>query len=993
MKRISKTSLLMVFFTLWFSVTTLVWGCSPAILQRSGNTYQAIIAQILHLIMLSGIDVLIMLLGHNIIKQDHELNVGEIFAKITKYWLLLIITSVFATLVVLFFNHFKINELYSALFPILHDEVPIVTGLLISLFFLPIWVSLKPLYQTFLMYLGLGILWLPFIFGIDMFAFNNQQNPLLFTLLFYLGSGITNHKTKGSHLRSILICWLVAFMLVSLMPYISYMNHSDLSVADRFTNIANPLIVLATYYFIHSIGQKNEYVPDTVIQTIFISLILINVPAVNSLLTEVAVDTVGHSFVKLVLISSAFSLGLLAISYIFAMVIKHIAEHYKTIKNINGIFIGLKQLEDIPLWLAKVKKKLILQIQQKKEFIIVALVSYVLSVFSILLMNIEWVSHVLPANYNIVMFTMFRRQPLVILNAVIIFSLTMWLWAALRRYYVALITSTCLISIWTIANRLKILARNEPIMPSELKMVKVWGSLISMAGWQILLIAAVSLLVALSVAIFLEVKYKTRGLGRKDTLCWLLVLPLILISSLWWNTGDTIPNTFMRGADNDPQFFNQLYGVQSNGPLVQFLNNIDVDVMKKPTGYSKETMIKIRNKYMSNAVQINKTRNNKLNDQTIIFNLSESFADPRRVPGVSIKKNPISNIDEIKDNSTSGLMISSGYGGGTANMEYMTLTGFAMSNFLPTLATPYTQLVNTLPHDPTILGSFPYSAAIHPYFGSFYSRNSVFKKFGFNKFYTLDSKKDKIRHKEKIEKSPYMSDKTSYANVLDQINRAHSGQFIQLSTMQNHLPYSEDYYRHDSSFVLKVNSDTKKDSLEDYVQGIHYSDMAVKGFIEQINKIQKPITIVFYGDHLPGSIYGNSLEKNGLLLHETDYFVYSNEYAREHGALQKLSKDTNYVDPNDFIAMVAEQTNSKVNWYQAMLTDVYHKLPAFAVNTGQHTKVPGNSGRTQFINNEGKFTNPKKWNKQQKQLWHDYQLVQYDVTAGKQYLVRDGQLK
>ena len=38
-------------------------------------------------------------------------------------------------------------------------------------------------------------------------------------------------------------------------------------------------------------------------------------------------------------------------------------------------------------------------------------------------------------------------------------------------------------------------------------------------------------------------------------------------------------------------------------------------------------------------------------------------------------------------------MISSGLGGGTANMEYMTLTGLPVSNFSPTIATPYTQVV------------------------------------------------------------------------------------------------------------------------------------------------------------------------------------------------------------------------------------------------------------------------------------------------------------
>lgn len=447
----------------------------------------------------------------------------------------------------------------------------------------------------------------------------------------------------------------------------------------------------------------------------------------------------------------------------------------------------------------------------------------------------------------------------------------------------------------------------------------------------------------------------------------------------------------MRGFGDDPDFFNQLYGAQSNGAIVQFLNNIDVKVMDQPKGYSRSTMIQIKRRYSNHAKKINQYRSNRLDQQTIIFNLSESFSNPARVPGIRLKKNPVYKIDQIKEKNTGGLMISSGYGGGTANMEYMTLTGFGLSVFSATLTTPYTQLVGSLRYNPSIIGSFKYSVAVHPYLKAFYSRDTVYKKFGINRFYALGSQY-KIRHRHKIGKNPYLSDQTAYENVLDQINRRNQGQFIQLTTMQNHMPFDQNFYEKEHDFVDKTSKGTRTNSLQDYSAGIHYTDTAVDKFLKKIDKIERPITIVFYGDHLPGNIYGNSMDRDGLKLHETDYFIYSNKYAREHGATQKLTSHTQIVDPNDFIALVAEQTNSKVNWYQAMLTDVVHQLPAFALNTGQHTKVDDN-GRTQFVNEQGKFVSQKHWTKKQKQLWHDYKLVQYDVTAGKQYLVRDGQLK
>lgn len=73
--------------------------------------------------------------------------------------------------------------------------------------------------------------------------------------------------------------------------------------------------------------------------------------------------------------------------------------------------------------------------------------------------------------------------------------------------------------------------------------------------------------------------------------------------------------------------------------------------------------------------------------------LSETFSDPTRVPGVSFTLDPIPNIRNVKNTTTSGLMLSPGYGGGTANIEYQALTGLNLANFNDSLIVPYQQLV------------------------------------------------------------------------------------------------------------------------------------------------------------------------------------------------------------------------------------------------------------------------------------------------------------
>ena len=160
-----------------------------------------------------------------------------------------------------------------------------------------------------------------------------------------------------------------------------------------------------------------------------------------------------------------------------------------------------------------------------------------------------------------------------------------------------------------------------------------------------------------------------------------------------------------------------------------------------------------------------------------------------------------------------------------------------------------------------------------------------------------------------------------------------------------------------------------------YIKGTQYTDQAVKKFIGQIDKIKKPITIVFYGDHYPSILSQNYASRYPVQMHSTRYFIYSNKYAREHGAKSKLTHKTNYVNTSDFTAMMLEQTNSKVTPYQALLTEVHKKLPAITINFN------GDQG-FQLVDQKGHFVDPKKLTSEQQAILKDYEMVQYDMTAG-----------
>lgn len=168
--------------------------------------------------------------------------------------------------------------------------------------------------------------------------------------------------------------------------------------------------------------------------------------------------------------------------------------------------------------------------------------------------------------------------------------------------------------------------------------------------------------------------------------------------------------------------------------------------------------------------------------------------------------------------------------------------------------------------------------------------------------------------------------------------------------------------------------------MKTYLQGLNYTDQATQKFIEEIDKIEKPITIVWYGDHLPGIYKEQDLAKYPLLYRETDYFVYNNKYAQQQRKLPNYS----LVSPYMFSSLALEQANIKVTPFYALLTAVTNNLPATTIDPNSGSQNVQN-GKKVFASDQNKTTEEKDLTKEQKELLHDYELIQYDLVAGKQY--------
>ena len=599
-------------------------------------------------------------------------------------------------------------------------------------------------------------------------------------------------------------------------------------------------------------------------------------------------------------------------------------------------------------------------------------------------------------------------------NFVAVLNLILWgvlyviLLMLTNRFWVATPIFLAVTFIVAVIEHFKVSIRYEAILPSDLNFLKAdAGNLMSFmpsgAQWTILIaVAAFAAFVALFVFLNrLDARHGRlfRGSDKQSrSVNAIARLLLILLPGLFFalysmqvSTVGSWAKTFATVMGDKPSMWDSVYDAQRNGPLVAFTRQLNPKVMIKPENYSEETMKEVAARYTKEAKKINADRSANMTDSTVIYVLSESFSDPSRVPGLKVNKDSMPKIREIKQNTTSGLMLSSGYGGGTANLEYMGLSGLSMANFDSSLTSPYQQLVPSEHWTPTInqmWGASKNSIGLHPYESSMYSRATNYKKFGFSHFYTLTGP-DVISHQDKIDDSPYVSDEATYQSTLEEVRKTKSNQFLQVITMQNHMPY-HDWYKHNdfkaSSTTGKPLKDDEKESIETYQKGASLTDGATAGFLSELDKLDKPVTVVFYGDHLPG-IYSSASadDDNSLALHQTDYFIWSNKASGTQG--NKID-NAEYSSPNFFVAQAAEHMDAKVSPYLAFLTEMHSKISAMeppVVNNIQGwDRIP--EGQNIYLNSKGEPMAEDDFDAETKQLLADYRLIQYDITTGKNYL-------
>ncbi len=542
--------------------------------------------------------------------------------------------------------------------------------------------------------------------------------------------------------------------------------------------------------------------------------------------------------------------------------------------------------------------------------------------------------------------------------------------------------TTALVALVTLgfgyANRVKLKLRLEPIYPSDLWMAREVDFLAAMVGYRVLAygVAVGIVLLGLGLAgghvagkLFPRIRLRDQPRLAVGVILVRLCLVGLLVPTFVYLSDFNAPSNSARRAYEALgatwRHWDQRANYRANGVVGGFLYNTDVPGMDPPKGYSREVMQRLAKRYAEVAARTNRRRDSDaLSEVNLVMVLSETFTDPLRLSSVQVAEDPIPYTRSLIRRTTSGSMLASKFGGGTANMEFSALTGMTLGLFQPQLTTPYQMLVPEYSEFPSFVryveSEGQRSVAIHPYLPSLYRRSEVYPILGFDQAVFAAQ----MRHQDTIEDNEFISDEAAFQEVNDHIASSSGPLFVNLVTMQNHFPMAGNYA--DPIPVTGLRDAKAAADAKHYVRGLRYTDEALQKFIQSLHRSEERTVVLFYGDHLPAFWPSEVRRANGpRVVRETPFFVYANFGEQRARRLPTTS-------PMYFGNLLLSRAGAPVTPFHAMLGKVRRLLPAVEPPI--------------LIDHTNRRVAPAELSSRARRMLHDLRLVQYDLSVGEGYV-------
>ncbi|MCD8083061.1 MAG: LTA synthase family protein [Clostridiales bacterium] len=356
------------------------------------------------------------------------------------------------------------------------------------------------------------------------------------------------------------------------------------------------------------------------------------------------------------------------------------------------------------------------------------------------------------------------------------------------------------------------------------------------------------------------------------------------------------------------------------GYLLSFLSFIRMGRITKPDGYSPNAVQQILEHDAQNTA--------KKHTPNIIVIMDEAFADLPDIYGFLTTEDVLPNIHAMSENTVHGSLLTSVYGGGTANTEYEFLTGNSL-HYFPVGCSPYVQYVSSSQQSLAWrLEHLGYeSAAYHPYLAISYRREEAYPLLGLDPFYTID---DDLPHEEYIRS--YISDQADFDNIIDLYERRDPDRpfFLFNVTMQNHGGFATEDYGLDLH-IRPIDSRLQDEGMLEYLYLIHETDSAFASLVEYFSQVEEDTVILLFGDHQP-SMEQDVIDAMGQIVLdlegvEDDQRYYYSTFVMWANYDMEEKRDV-LSSPNYLRALLLETAGVETNPFERFLLRMSQEYPA-----------------------------------------------------------------
>ena len=487
--------------------------------------------------------------------------------------------------------------------------------------------------------------------------------------------------------------------------------------------------------------------------------------------------------------------------------------------------------------------------------------------------------------------SVFRAQPLLIVLNALPVGLVLLAFACLFRnvFFGAAITNF-LVCALSIANRIKIEVRDEPVFPRDFALLKEVGQAMNSytISYPVAAIAVVVGITALLVTLGVFIGgqpfplARLRGwLGRLLGCAASIAVLAGLIVTVY--ASNDLYNSFrVSNAYYIPSVFNEL------GFPYCFCHQFTTYPVDRPEGFSRSE---------AEAWESAPSTAGQGKDVHVVMVMNEAFSDLTDSPAFDYgeEDDPLSNLHalEADPHALSGHLVVPGCAGGTANTEFDVLTGI-QTNALSASTTSSFRVVNrNLESLFRVFDADGYATSFfHPGDDWFYNRENVYRWLGAERTLFADEM-EAVEYKGRWVTDDYMSDLIT--NELDSAVSAGELLFHYTTTIQNHMSYTADKYGEGYEFPpvpLTISvSDEVETMLRVYAEGVRDADAMLGRLVDTFSAQEEPVVLVYFGDHLP-YLGDNQLGYQALGLtqeadwdalrsYETPYVIWANDAAAE----------------------------------------------------------------------------------------------------------------